>query len=890
MYRYHEHLRRLCKVHRPIASISIPTAITTVWKTFRVITGGLTRRQSAQIHHALSKHQNPILLIRSIKLTFQPLSILGRSLATKSPGLSSETDQNDGKNRSEKIHSSHQQSSEMANNQDEIIAQNINNGKSMENQQSVSSSRGGAKPTSSVPKYSSTRALLEQTNPVPFEIRFIPLLKTRHFPLTKSRHFSSFRTRHFYDGPKGQQEFPRSNAKNKNPSQRSKHFSRNLQTRVRNHYYMPLSDIGITSFSVSKSSLNHQARIPTRLRKGSVIWLRRLTDLSIYMISPTSSRKLKYVSLNPFKPYKIKNIGNYLDDIDFKWLLNYALIIKFGNSIPPPVTGMHVWPRLITSDMNIQQVREIWQSMCPRFVKRHWQNHMLWALQQSPETALKSLDVAISYSVPEIPRYIIEDCLDYLAVVFLGEFSSPNPYKFEAIYRITCNFIKATRGERGHYSIKQRTVYLILAHCSNEQAEALYQNMCDHRISIYSFTLLHFLRRFSNAGKWSLCVDVIQKVTESRIDLKSDIIQKELGSLLRCPSLKTLYKNNTSPLILTELSRMGIGLNIFGYNTAMTESVASGDYDTALNIYKVLRENGPRADAVTFRILLQGCRETQDREGLYSLISHIESTALVPEDDELIFNMLYASLRIESRMDQCLAFTNLLPLYATYYDARPLQEIGLVEMGLSTRSRKLPFAKVLWVMVVAFIRQHSQSSTMLMNLYRRYWDLVMQKHPLIAPIATTDHVANSFIYAFGQSLDTLDMCTTIVRSMLELESSNTYQIAGPTVHTWSVLLKVLTQHFQMIAAEKVLSMMKERDISPNRITWNTLVFGYARAQDVDNAMHSVERMEVEGYPIDDYTLLALSKLKDRDMLMEALKSAVMEDRQADSCVLKHLRD
>lgn len=892
MYRYHAYLRCLYKLHRSITSISIPSAITAVWKTFPVITAGLIKRQSAQIHHALSRHTNPIALIKPIKHKFQSLSILGRSLATKSPGLFSETDQDDGKNRSEKSHSSYQRSFEMANNQDEIIAQNINNGESMENQQNVSPSRGSAKSTSRVPKFPSIstalKATSKRTSPSPFKIRF--------FSMHHSPRAPSFRIRHVVARPKRQQKYPRPDAKTKDLSQRSKHFSRTLQMGARNHHYVPLSDIGISSFSESKLPPNHRARILTRLRKGSIGRLRewrksldfkeyvktgRLNFLSI------SSQKSKYISLRPFKPYKIKNIGNFLDDIDSTWLSNYAFITRQKSVMRLlPVTELSVWPRMITSDMDTQQVREIWQSMHPRVVGRHWRNYMLWALQHSPEAALKSLDIAISYSIPDIPRYIIEDCLDYLAVHFLSELSSPDPSKLDFIYRLTSTFIKSSRGDRGHYSINQRTIYLILAHCNNEQAEALYLNLCDHRISIYHFTLLHFLRRFGSTGKRSLCANVTQKIIRCRINPATNVIQKGFVKLLRSRSPRSWYRS--SSFFLAELLRTGVRLNIFVYNAAISNSVEARDYDIAFNIYKIARGNGLRADAVTYRTLLKGCWESLDQENLDSVISDIESNNAIPIDDDLIFYMLYASLVIEFNRDRRSVFTNLLPLYTKYYDARPLQEIGLVNIGFSAHSFKLPFARVLCIMLIAYIRQYSQSSAILTDLYQRYWDLVMQKHPLIAPIAATDHVANSFILAFGRSLDTLDMCTTIIRSMLqhersslpELDSSKTYKIAGPTVYTWSILLNSFTKHGQMVAAEKVLSTMKEIGINPNDVTWNTLVNGYARAQDIDNTMHSIERMEVEGYWIDDYTLLGLRQLRDRDKLINTLNSAITNDRQA----------
>ncbi len=98
-----------------------------------------------------------------------------------------------------------------------------------------------------------------------------------------------------------------------------------------------------------------------------------------------------------------------------------------------------------------------------------------------------------------------------------------------------------------------------------------------------------------------------------------------------------------------------------------------------------------------------------------------------------------------------------------------------------------------------------------------------------------------------------------------------YGHCKPSVHTWSILLKAFMDHNQPRAAEKVLSMMRRRGITPNQVTWSSLAIGYARLQDVTNTVNVIERFENEGWGVDDITITGLQVIENREALMNALE-------------------
>ncbi|KAH7350861.1 hypothetical protein BKA65DRAFT_499157 [Rhexocercosporidium sp. MPI-PUGE-AT-0058] len=93
----------------------------------------------------------------------------------------------------------------------------------------------------------------------------------------------------------------------------------------------------------------------------------------------------------------------------------------------------------------------------------------------------------------------------------------------------------------------------------------------------------------------------------------------------------------------------------------------------------------------------------------------------------------------------------------------------------------------------------------------------------------------------------------------------------PDVYTWSILLKIFMDQHQPRAAEKVLTMMRERGIEPSLVTWNTLATGYAHMQDTAMTVDVLRRLEQAGLSADEYTLNALGRIQNRRALIEAMR-------------------
>lgn len=580
-------------------------------------------------------------------------------------------------------------------------------------------------------------------------------------------------------------------------------------------------------------------------------------------------------------------VGSYLDKSISSWHTRYAIIGQQRQTLVIDRTGPRlVWHQLVTFKMDADAIFQLWSKFHARYRKMIWQNFMLWALQHSPVRALKVLEVTISRSFPVIPRYIVEDCLDLLAAIFLEGFKPPSSFKLEKLFHLTCGFAEASRtGEKHLSSITQRIIYLILLNGNNDQVQQLHDVLVRQQIKLHHHTLLHFLKRFTKMKNLPQCMRVLREISCSGVDLASDAVQSGCVSLLRTRFGGDDWHRIQSR-VLTQLLEMGIPPQSFVYNVAILNSVDAADFETALDIYDSARESKIKPDAITYSILLKVVRRTGDVDILRMIIRDAEANGSLLDDERLVCDVLWACLELEYRHDWRSIFSNLVQVYAKFCDINPLQDLGLIEnCELHTTSQlQVPSSRILGVVLIAYILQN-QFSDKVVDLYQRYRQLVEQGHPQVAPLIETDHIANSFIMAFGRRSQTVEICTAVVRDMMSLAHEEVsaslcslhVAAAAPSIITWSVLLKAFSRHGQMLAAEKVLSMMRDRGLQPNQITWSFLVTGYAKSQNVASTVDVIKRMEKEGFPIDDYSLKGIGMLKDQQRLMNALDRAACEE-------------
>lgn len=97
---------------------------------------------------------------------------------------------------------------------------------------------------------------------------------------------------------------------------------------------------------------------------------------------------------------------------------------------------------------------------------------------------------------------------------------------------------------------------------------------------------------------------------------------------------------------------------------------------------------------------------------------------------------------------------------------------------------------------------------------------------------------------------------------------------APSIYTWTILVHGFMKAKQPQDAEYIITLMRNNGIKPNRVTWNTLVAGYAKMQMIPEAVNAMRRLEAEGHEADDWTMRAFSYIGNKAKAIELMEATV----------------
>jgi len=545
-----------------------------------------------------------------------------------------------------------------------------------------------------------------------------------------------------------------------------------------------------------------------------------------------------------------------------------------------------------------------WEKMSQDEKAQLWHPALIHALQAHPETALLILDDNLKNEGRLFPDYVAKDSLEHLACVYLLDLDVDNPPKtsINTLHRMVCLYLSIYDRLNGSASLSQRTLYLLSKYCNDDMFLSLIDCLQHNKSHITPNSKLHILERATQLGKIGIGLSLLGTIPVP--DLAEPAVQSFCVSLLRADmDVDDLYGLRSN--ILTYMLKVGVRPNRQLANVIILNAMEAGDLRIAWRSHEIAMENGLLPDVFTYTCLLKGVQ----RGDHISKISYIQECAAkdgaLAMSIRLKFEILYVMYVAKGRGPHCRPFLDLLPTYREFFDIRPLIDLGILdhsEIHLLAPNQPAPPVQALGLMILAWL-QNLDDLAKAKDVYEAYVRHIREGHPIISPLAQTDHTANAFIYAFGCDAKTLPLCTQVIQYMLKPDvddlaaevgpsaesedirtagsgpdplksSSNTrrpVKIAPPRVQTWNILLHSFIRNRQASAAEKVLTIMQSRGHEPNHVTWNTLLGGYATMQDVIGVVGSMKRFEKAKLEADEWTMKALNRVVDRAALLEAFE-------------------
>ena len=585
-------------------------------------------------------------------------------------------------------------------------------------------------------------------------------------------------------------------------------------------------------------------------------------------------------------------------------------------------------------------ISRAWNSRSFRGKKAWWQHALLFALHKSlPDAMLIAKDILRRRSLP-VPSYVIEDVLDHIVAVSLAASSSKRKPNLREILAIAHKYLATYSKLTGFASLSQRTLWLLSRYCNADQLTNLIRRLDQSNAKITIHTKVQMMHRFVVLDRLGLAVELLETIPEEDISL--DAVQSICILILRTNwEVENLYKLRQQ--LLNHMLKLGVCPNRHLHDTILLNAMEAGDRKTAWKSFQITLENGLEPSSFTYSALLKGVEHGDNLSTIDYIYQRSRRDGTLLADPVLATHLVY-SIYLFNKANEEEAFGGMLALFQKLFDPSPLQELGILDQPKGSGSlgggpMRAPM-HALTCMILAWLEENHANVDQVQYVYDRFLLNIKAQHPRIAPLAEDAMVFNGFLKAFGRHRHSLHICTNIVQDMVKLSVSekNTlqgsdtkdstsypydaasnnsrmsispqgqdetfpisretnattmppvpgltslpkmFQAVPPDVFSWSILLLAFMRHRQVGAAEKVLRIMKVRDIEPDQVTWKNLISGYVHMQQPEAVVDAVWRMEKARFKADDWTMKMLSLVEDRDRLLQSFERAVRIKAEAD---------
>lgn len=597
-----------------------------------------------------------------------------------------------------------------------------------------------------------------------------------------------------------------------------------------------------------------------------------------------------------------------------------------STKIPPNVKGAELMrPEIIDMIENTTPLtfRQRWANLPHHRMGLYWMELMMLTLEHHPTKALSVL--VSTYEKPYPPAYAVGESLDFLVAHF-SLYPNDYPQGFlddiaENVFHILVKnaSVNRTQAPDKKLSLAQHTLWLLMCHFDGPNLKRLYEIMIQINHPMHENTLIHFSYRFAKDGQTDTAFEILQRLKGYPFNT---LKIQSLCTVIICRTWRDPEAIYSETQMFEFMTSCGMTPNTFTYNVLMWNSVDAGDHKTAWQIHDMMEEADIETDQITYSILLNDAKRRMDAADIGAAMSLIRQKKLV--DAFLVTDVLHAIflLHEQKKYDrhpdpnevQTTSLQRMLPVYLENFELDHLARIipglkeNIAEVADSARvlqNRDLgkrlmvPHDGVLTVMITAYLSAIGNAESAL-HFYHHFRDLVYEGDPAVETLTRTTHVWDAILMTFGRFPELVNECAHLIGDMAsptekplgsspapldaldstsDLSTSSlskqpplpSHRTPKPSLYTWSILLKIFMDNKQPLAAEKVLSMMQERDITPSIITWNTLTHGYVNVQDTDMVADAVNRLEEADFQVDESTLNTLNKLHKRRRFLEVLE-------------------
>ncbi|KAJ5761953.1 uncharacterized protein N7511_005335 [Penicillium nucicola] len=528
--------------------------------------------------------------------------------------------------------------------------------------------------------------------------------------------------------------------------------------------------------------------------------------------------------------------------------------------------------------------REKWEAMTRPQKAFAWQRLAIWLLQNDPALALEFL--LVTTATQEKPDFtLVADCLMYLER-FHYEDSLENwrsgHHTFQSVIETCLNPKEWPIVQPPHKGFR-----LFIRRASANSVNEAFRIVKERGIFMTAETALCFMNRFTEFKDTQRALESLEflpKIKDPEFGMNSEGVTRHCCKLLTLDTVED-KDGGRNFRILPQLLKMGVNPERDMMNVVLANAYKTGDPQLGSDMLQFMKNHNLDFDSYTYLTLLTDAVSRGDRGRVDELVQEVEMQEELQKNPYIFSKIFHAhytftAKHIDPNTDPSEVFYSMLEMYNRLHDITPLKELHMIPPQYTqppTQAIRGPPSPVaLFLMISTFFRCKNRQNHA-HRMYEQFRTLAQQGHPSIAPLIETDHVYNEFLIAFRRADRGLRGCVRLVEDMLD-PSSMPKETADANPRTWTILLSAFNYHHRPDAAEKVRQMMTKHNVQYNDVTWNTIINGYANAQNIPETAAAIKMMEQQGFAIDPYTMKSLRYLRDPERLWVSMEE--LDDQHA----------
>jgi pentatricopeptide repeat protein len=582
---------------------------------------------------------------------------------------------------------------------------------------------------------------------------------------------------------------------------------------------------------------------------------------------------------------------------------------------------------LQTSPTSIELLNH-WKQLDSHDREYLWPKLLIKVARESPHRLLKLLGG--TWVAPYPPRQLVSDAIDYIIFYYLD-----NLQPSEESHTTAVSLYKAIKGlllqgPLDYVQLSRHSIYILTRHLAKQQYVAdcyHFLNQIGNPLTVH--TLSHFVADLIVEPRYgNLAYDIFTRIGNMNPDFNFQSLQSLCTTVLLHSSSEMQVSHSEK---FEYMLKCGLKPNIITYNVLLLKLLKAGDTEASWEIFQMMKENGPEPDVYTMSTLLNDAKLRRDTTSVSEILKYANDKGLrsvhITNDALHMTTLLMERARSHEvkraaaagehpRPQKRTSFEVMLPYYCKHFNFKPLahllpglsttypelidqgalspENIDSVETIDAERLRKVdPDNASLVIMITALLKDYHDPDTPKW-FYEHFKNLIQARDPLVTRLASANNgsyaalLYNSILMALGRHASNIPLCLQILGEMsapktsldsLQGESlkhssiNEPSLVPKPTSYTWGIFTDMFMEHRQPRAAEKVISMMRERGIQPTKMNWAVLLKGYAKLQDTRAVVDTLDRSERGGFPPDRVTWKLLRGIVDKRAVDEGWRAS-----------------